>query len=458
MENIVLKIFTLLFLGLSIGFGSYHLYNTYSLNPNVLSSSIDPVLLAAKCNEYALQNPGKQLPNVCHDIGLGGTSSPTPTSTIVPSPEPSGTPVPSPSAGSGGPTTSPTPSSSVVPQPGQPYADAPACPPEVHNKRKFHTLWNQERGCHYDHHHGDNPHELDSDSTFGTSLYAKMGGADIDISYPWQTFSDAGLENDLKHAGYFWHVRKDIPCTKGDPCITAFRTLVHQHPTGRDATVRYHSYVFEAKTSDGGYFLLGGWVDFGDLHSPEGTVIVDVQGNHDSRLGNGAGRHKQHTPTTGSIIWYGASQIRVDENYPRGFVTLSSTISDAWDKTDPNDPARSDDYICYGLVPIGRCRINATTLRPHLISINMIRDFDAIIRDPSDSQRASFDGYADRYGRPLAPGHGCTSYSENCAPMVMRNLRLGYNYQTADSHTALSFRDYDIYFGNLSAGWNQPVP
>lgn len=408
----------------------------------MISFASDSNTLSDRCTEFAEKYPHNELPKPCLEdvpstpaevLGKADVSTTTGTGTTPP-PSPTPTPVP--------------PSDPV---PGEPFANAPACPPEAHNKRIFHTLWNAELGCHYDHHHGDNPH--DADVALGTDIYTKMGG---ELSYPWQTFSTAGYENDLKHGGYFWHVRTDIPCTSTAACITAFRTLVHQHPTGRDATVRYHSYVFEAQTSDGGYFLLGGWVDFGDLHSPEGTIIDNVIGNHDSRLGNGAGRHKQHSPNSGSMIWYGASQVRVDENYPRGFVTLSSTIQDGWDVTDPANPAKPDDYVCYGLVPATRCRNNATTLRPHLIAVNMIRDFNSII-DPDNNGRADFDGYADRYGRPLS-NTSCTGYGVDCAPMVMRNLKTNFNYRTADSHTAQSFRDYDIYFGNLSAGWAEPIP
>lgn len=395
-------------------------------------------LLHSKCHSYQEKYPTRKLPSICVSV-----MNHHPTQQPAPSPIPQ--PVPTP-------TPNPTPTPSPTPQPGQPYANAPACPSEAHSKREFHTLWNSELGCHYDHHHGDDPHVLDE--VLGEDIYSKMGGS---ISYPWQTFSAAGLENDLKHAGYFWHVRKDIPCESDSACITAFRTLVHQHPTGRDATVRYHSYVFEAQTSDNGYILMGGWVDFGDLHAPEGTIVENVIGNHDSRAGNGAGRHKQHSPTNGNLIWYGASQVRVDENYPRGFVTLSATIHDAWDITNPNDPAKFDDYICYGLVPAGSCRSNATTLRPHLIAINMINDFNSVI-DVDSNGRSDYSGYADRYGRPVTTGATCSNYSVDCSPMILRNLEIGHNYNTANSHTANSFRDHDIYFGNQSAGWNQPIP
>jgi len=406
-----------------------------------VANTIDPILIAAKCRNYAQQYPDRQLPDVC--AATGEKPSEAPRQTPTQAPQPTVRP------GDGGSSPTPTARPENLSQTGQPYASAPAC--ADHDRRKFHGLWNELSDCHYDHHHGDNPHELDG--VLGTEVFTKMGG---EISYPWQTFSADGYENDLKHGGYFWHVRKDIPCPGSEPCISNFRVLVHQHPTGLDATVRYHSYVFEASTSDNGYILIGGWADFGDLHSPEGHIVTDVVGNSDSRAGRGPGRHKQHSNTNPGIIWYGASQIKVDENYPRGLVTVSSTIHDAWDRTDPANPARADDYFCYGIISAARCRINATVLRPHLISINMVRDFRDSL-DPDGDGRANFNGYADRYGRPLTGSTSCSGYSADCSPLIIRNLRMGFNYPANNSHTAQSFRDYDIYFNGLSSGWNQPV-
>jgi hypothetical protein len=347
-----------------------------------------------------------------------------------------------------------------------PYPGAPLCP--SHDPRVYHSLWDSARGCHYDHHHGDDPHALDD--LLGTDLFAKMGG---EISYPWQTSSQAGLENDLKHAGYFWHVRRDIPCDGvPSPCISAFRVLVHQHPTDRDATVQYHSYAFEFRTSDGGYGLFGGWADFGDLHAPEGTVVLNVPDNHDSYRGGGAGRHKQHAveggPRAPSFIWYGASRgLPPGQNGPRGFVTLSVSIQDPWDWTDPANPSRTDDYVCHGHVSADACRSNGTNMRPHLMGFNVDTRFPFI--DADGNGQVDFEGYADRYGQPYPDGGGCSAYGVDCAPVVMRGLRYGYNYETADVATALSSRDHDIYFcngapcaprdrGARSSGWSQPVP
>ncbi len=328
-----------------------------------------------------------------------------------------------------------------------PYPSAPLC--AAHDNRAYHSLWNSAQGCHYDHQHGDEPHALYD--LLCTDIYTKMGG---EISYPWQTFSAAGLENDLKHAGYFWHVRRDMPCDTS-PCISAFRTLVHQHASGRDATVRYHSYVFEAVTSDGGYILFGGWADFGDLHSPEGHIVINELGNVDSnnQSSDAPGRHKQHSPSgSPQIIWYGASQQVIDQNHPRGFITLSTSIHDVWDYTNPADPSSFTDYVCFGNP---RCTANATTLRPHLIGISMVNMWNGLI-DPDQNGRADWSGYADRYGR-LLPST-CPAYNVDCAPVIFRNLRTGQNYSSANSHTAASYRDYDIYFNGQTSGWSQPVP
>lgn len=393
--------------------------------------------------------------NELYECVPDATATPEPTGTSAPTETPGPTETPAPTSTVGSSPTLPVPPTATSVAGIAPYPSAPLC--AGHDARAYHSLWSTFDGCHFDHHHGDNPH--DADDALRTDLYDVMGG---EISYPWQTFSAAGIENDLKHAGYYWHVRTDIPCTTNPgntppPCISAFRALVHQHASGRDATVRYHSYVLEAATSDGGYFRFGGWADFGDLHSPEGTIVVNEPDNHDSRACTGAGRHKQHGPNSSSapqIIWYGASQQTHDACGPRGYVTLSVSVHDVWDYTDPANPAAFTDYHCY---PAPNCTANATTLRPHLISINMsVSRWNSLI-DPDGNGRADWEGYANRYGE-LLPNGTCVEVSVDCVPVVFRNLRVGHTYGAASSHTSNSYRDYDIYFDGRTSGWSQPVP
>lgn len=366
------------------------------------------------------------------------TVTPAPTVTNTPH-SPTTTPV-----ATNTPVASATAPSSAI----EPYPDAPPCPD--HDDRAWHSLWDAQRGCYYTHHHGDDPHSVDD--LFGTALFEYAGG---EISYPWQTYSDAGTENALKHEGYLWHVRRDMPCENSNPCIEAFRVQVHQH-SQMDSHVRYHSYVFEALMSDGAYVLFPGHADFGDLHVPEGTIIIDEPCNTDSYdpNTNNPGRHRQHRPPpetgmgSSSMIWYGASQRSLDCG-PRGFVTISTSIQDSWVYTDPNDPARFDAWVCY---PNPRCRANATTLRAHLIAFEGIDTWPFIY---NANGVADWSGYADRHGI-LQEESDCTGISVDCIPVILRGIQRGHRYMAANSHTASDYRDYDIYFGRFPSGWAQP--
>lgn len=328
-----------------------------------------------------------------------------------------------------------------------PFAGAPLCP--THNNRAWHGLWDASRGCHYNHQHGDNPHDVDD--LFGTSLFGLMGG---EISHPWQTFNAEGFENNLKHAGYFWHVRRNLPPQDGQTSwISAFRILVHQHPTGRDAPVRFHSGVFEAITTDTsgerGYIQIPGmWIDFGHL-LVNGQTVLDVGQDAEP------GRHKQHVDSgTPQIIWYGASRATADPDrrgrVDRGFVSVSTSVHDAWDFTTAANPGGSDDFVCF---PNPRCRANATMLRPHLIMVHLRRPVQDMV-DADGDGIANWRGYTDRYGVPV---QGCTRASLDCVPVTITNIRTGVDY-VCDRECAASYRDHDIYFGGQTSGWSQPVP
>jgi hypothetical protein len=330
-----------------------------------------------------------------------------------------------------------------------PYESAPAC--TTHNKRAFHTLWNPIDGCHYDHQHGDNPHDVDD--LFGTSLFTLMGG---EVSHPWQTFSDAGYENDLKHAGYFWHVRRDLQAAPGqDGYIKAFRVLVHQHPTGRDAAVRFHSTVFEASvvevaTGAEGYIQIPGmWIDFGHL-KVDGKIVLDVGKEAEP------GRHKQHSSFgTPQLIWYGASEATHTPDFfgriPRGFISVSTSVHDAWDFTSPYNPSSTEDYVCYGNP---QCRQNATFLRPHFMVVHIPRELVPLL-DPDGDGIADWSGYTDRYGVPV---QNCLAASLDCVPVTMRGISTRVDNYMCDKQCENQYRDYDIYFNGRTAGWSQPVP
>jgi hypothetical protein len=348
--------------------------------------------------------------------------------------------------------TPPVPDARPVPQGLPPHPFAPPC--AVHDVRAWHGLWNGELGCHYDHHHGDDPSLVND--LFGTSLFDLMGGT---ISHPWQTFSELGFENDLKHRGYFWHVRRDLPCvTPG--CITAFRVLVHQHPSGRDAAVRFHSAVLEAQvmnaaTGSVGYIQIPGmWVDFGHL-LVDGVRVIDVGEDAEP------GRHKQHGSTgTPQLIWYGATRATHMQDarggIRRGFASISTSVHDAWDYTAPTDPSNAYDYVCH---PNPICSANATVLRPHLLVVHgsVARAGDnRWILDGDGDGVINWQGYADRYGVPLFPGV-CFTASLDCVPVTVSGVDVNLDY-ACDSVCSVLFQDHDIYFGRRTSGWSQPEP
>ena len=87
-----------------------------------------------------------------------------------------------------------------------PYPGAPKCPDWVHQANQWHSLWNHQHGCHYDHTHNANP-------TVANGLFgppgAMIGGQSL--SYPWQTPN----ENQLKHEGYKYF--SSYFCSKHQP-------------------------------------------------------------------------------------------------------------------------------------------------------------------------------------------------------------------------------------------------
>ncbi len=163
-----------------------------------------------------------------------------------------------------------------------------ACTDAEHNPNKWHSLVNTDAGCHYDHHHGDDPNYVND--IFGTpgGWFNSPGQS---ISYPWQTFpaqtrdeSNAAylgtgrMENEAKHEAYYWVVRRDQPCNTGNGlfCVKDFRVQFHGMMVGAGAGTRWHSMSAEVRACENvndestcGIVRTGGWMDHGRLFVPE---------------------------------------------------------------------------------------------------------------------------------------------------------------------------------------------
>ncbi len=174
------------------------------------------------------------------------------------------------------------------------------CQPDESDSTKWHSLVNVEKKCHYDHQHNDDPNYVNDIFGLPGAWFASPG---MEISYPWQTFKAATanepnttymanhqMENDLKHEGYVWIVRRDQPCTNGN-CVTDFRIQVHAIMGAADMPVRYHSFSLEARVcvqasnpSSCGIIRYGGWMDMGKLITRNPNDINCGDGAHDIRI------------------------------------------------------------------------------------------------------------------------------------------------------------------------------
>jgi hypothetical protein len=366
-------------------------------------------------------------------------------------------------------------------RPLEPYPDAPLC--EQHDPLAYHALWNAELGCHYDHTHADDPHA--ADDVFGTAIYDWLGG---EISYPWQTFSDAGTENELKHGGYFWLVRTPAEiggCSSqfADGCITAFRALTHFMMLDQGARTRFHSYWFEAQAcreaapEDCGILRTGGWFDTGDL------LVDDQLVQEEPRPVVRAPRPFKLHYSNPFATWYPTSP----------FVRVSMEVADAWglvilDADEASEvqmnstggaPQAQPRFFCYGEPG---CELNNSLIQPHIIAVQLPRSVEtsagkrlsaAAIMDPDGDGRGNFSGFVDRYGRILVNPDGTPmemcDIGLDCIPLEIENLYLGMQYQLRDAPAGerpklhptgrawpgSGYREYDIYFDGQTTGWIQ---
>lgn len=294
-----------------------------------------------------------------------------------------------------------------------PYPGAPAC--TDHDPEVWHGLWNAELGCHYDHEHKDDPRSVDD--IFGPVGEFYNGQ---EISYPWQTFVGANedypdppapgqnmLENEFKHTGYGWLVRRDIAgCTLAyAPCIHDARIQIHALLSAHDATVRYHSALIEARilNTDGSYGLakMGGWYDFSCLYVDGARVPL----SGDPSDGCSMNARRSHSSTSGQLRWYGEHN---EEGMP---VTsrLSITTLDAWGVTDPANPGQLN-FTC----PDYRCIENGSNMSLHQLFLAFL----PILDDDNDGRLNGL-YYTDRYGYLAG---GCTEAGLDCVPHYFDNI------------------------------------
>jgi hypothetical protein len=164
------------------------------------------------------------------------------------------------------------------------YAQTPSDPAcSEHNNNTFHTLWNSELGCHYDHEHGKNPFTPEVAVTFpGFDLQALLGNVQIGHTNP-----SSEMENTHKHGGFKWQVDLTTPqnCAEGfEGAATGVNAAVIQYHAFGDYLIEFESRIHSAlallracrptNPTDYGYMYVVQHVDYGQRTSPyQGAVL-----------------------------------------------------------------------------------------------------------------------------------------------------------------------------------------
>lgn len=374
------------------------------------------------------------------------------------------------------------------------------CTAAEHDPTKWHTLVNVQARCHYDHQHNDDPNYVND--IFGAPG-AWFGASGQEVSYPWQTFkattayeSNAAfmanhqMENDLKHEGYVWIVRRDQPCPNGN-CITDFRVQVHAIFGAGDMPVRYHSYSIEARLcinaaqpSTCGIVRYGGWIDMGRLFT---TQPNDINCGHNVNdvaiplpadtlfwpLDRPEARDEIRChPNITSLPSY-PSQRPLAEwwGHAGGETRFQVRSFDPIGNVNPADPAKWQFYCSEADV---NCRYDASIFSVFVGYVLHIHEYmdnnNSIPVDPDGNGRTNFIGYFDRWG---SLNTSCTTSGLDCVRYHYDNVVLNFfnnqeaRYFHTDNRNGTYPVDYDIsppgkkwitWFYRYGNGGGTPTP
>ncbi len=408
-------------------------------------------------------------------------------------------PTPAPT-GIGGGIPSPTPGSKPI----EPYAAAPACSDigVIHDNRAWHGLWNYEYGCHWDHEHKQNPHDMDY--LFGSDIYSWFGTDEnrlAEISYPWQTFMGAGAnfevlapgahtENHAKHQGYNWLYFRDKTdqdhisgaLLLGSQVITDARVIYHQIGGQMGALTRFHSTYLQARacapgiivnssqgavTSGCGTFSGGGWLDFGRLNFPERGIYAPLPGDPPA-FGNVAlGGRPEAAPYRIHPLGQNSLDSWQSEgntfNYlpsdPKGETRLRVGLGVHFDQgestgeTDPTQFGKTNPSIHFWCVdPVTKlitCDNNNSAAALFRTWVTIPRSLDGSIYDTDGSKNGffSFNGYTNRYGDIVG---GCSKPGLDCVPTVSNHFPVGDCNDTACKAAYRGDLQSDLYEADVA--------
>ena len=353
------------------------------------------------------------------------------------------------------PTSQPTPTSDPIDI--TPYPDAPRCADsgESHDNSLFHTLWDGDRGCHYDHEHGQYPFIPQVAAAFpGFDLQALIGGVGVGHTNP-----SSPMENTHKHGGFKWQVLLEHPrgCEGFEGSTIGVDASAIQYHAFGDYSIEFEARIHSAlallrqcrtdNPTDYGYIYVVQHVDYGQRVVPyQGTVMpypdtpnpaypsglapyftIDCVGNdlpcrtRQSILDENSNANSIWTSDPRELIGSGSHLFELlfrvrdnyqlldlnDQTYPFTFVWLCST----------------DGGASYS--PVRGCRYNNSTSRIHEINGTIPAAWDNLPGFDTDPRigRITGEGYVTRFGS-LNPT--CTAIGPDCHPIKMAQAFIGY--------------------------------
>ncbi len=329
----------------------------------------------------------------------------------------------------------------------------PPCP--THDKMEWHGLYDPGRNCHYDHEHKDNPGVFYPGMSAAEGKMASkinkvfgppgawFGGTSI--SYPWQTFMGAGddytppspkTENMMKHEGYGWIVRVDIPKPAySKQWIKDYRVQYHAIFGPAGAVTRFHSFSLEANICNSLYdcrvVRTGGWLDFGNLIVNQKPIWLPGQegDTHRRRIHASINMYEDEwvENINPSAFWYGSltRMDRVEEGWkwegeaPFKLLQVVIESQDVWGPINQSYPA---DLLFY--CPDYSCGQNSSTVKMHRLQIM--------------TEYSGFEGYTDRYG---VVNPDCKFVGLDCIPTLIEDGDGELSSMTTDGGRPI--RDYD---------------
>lgn len=361
----------------------------------------------------------------------------------------------------------------MAPNPG-----APKCP--THDPNKWHPLWDESRGCYYDHEHGDNPAK--ADSVFGPAGSWWNQGNGGNIGVPWAT---SEMENSHKHPMAKYYVRvqggyKPFPnCGisaetdnsnngTNNNCIKAVRLLSHGGSNPMEALTRNHSMAIEvyitskkSNYSKGGILRMGSWLDFGKLQAefystqhkrPGGSVTfpggmtMEFTADTPEIFGQLGGEPYWFMTLNTSIARYRTSQypdsageqwssnevgpssladcapFPVGDQCGNRHVHIAIRSFDSFALLRPAPNVNSPNYICPKLMP-ANCTYNGATRSLKELAIWIKPSWDSL--DGVKDGYVTYSGYTDRWQR-MRPEGACSQIGVDCIPIMMENVPVGY--------------------------------